>query len=446
MNRSRAVWFTLFVLFAINTVNFFDRLIIGAVGEPIRKEFELSDTSLGLLSTAFTLLYAFVGIFFGRLADTMSRKKILAGGVFVWSLLTAASGIAQNYWQIFMLRLGVGVGEASAAPAATSLISDLFPAEKRGRAMSIFMLGLPIGIALSFAVSGTVAKAYGWRAAFFVAGIPGILFAVLALFIREPERGASEAHDVGAKHREGSPYRLILTSRTMRWLIISGALHNFSLYALSSFMTPYLMRHHGLDIQNANFVSMVINGFVTLPGLLLGGFVGDAAKRWRANGAMIVVTIAVLLSAPFFYFAMQVPAGRVYPFLILMGAGFALMYFYYAIVYAAIADVTEPALRGTAMSVYFMAMYLLGGALGPFAIGAISDYFTQQAAVSAGVLNSTAAALEPFRAAGLRSAMFYVIPALSVVLAGVLYAASRNVSGEVARLGAWMRGSADGEL
>jgi len=239
---------------------------------------------------------------------------------------------------------------------------------------------------------------------------------------------------------------LILASPTMRWLIISGALHNFSLYALSSFMTPYLMRFHGLDIQNANLVAMVINGFVTLPGLLLGGFVGDAAKRWRSNGAMIVVTVAVMLSAPFFYFAMQVPAGSVYPFLILMGTGFALMYFYYAIVYSAIADVTEPALRGTAMSVYFMAMYLLGGALGPFAIGAISDFFTQQAAIASGVTEFTAIALEPFRAAGLRSAMFYVIPALSVVLAGVLFAASRSVSAEVSRLTAWMRGSADGEL
>src|SRR5688572_14576607 len=144
--RRSSAWYALIVLFAINLMNFFDRLIIGAVGEPIRREFELSDTSLGLLATAFTLLYAFVGLPLGRLADRTPRKYILAGGVFIWSLFTFASGFARSFSQIFLLRLGVGVGEASCAPAAASLISDLFPAEKRARAMSIFMLGLPIGI------------------------------------------------------------------------------------------------------------------------------------------------------------------------------------------------------------------------------------------------------------------------------------------------------------
>ncbi|MEK7855644.1 MAG: MFS transporter, partial [Acidobacteriota bacterium] len=144
--RSFAVWYALIVLFAINTMNFFDRQILGAVGEPIRKEFELSDASLGLLGTAFTLLYAFVGVPLGVLADKIGRKGILSVGVFVWSLMTAASGIAQSFWQIFALRLGVGVGEASCAPAATSLIGDLFPASWRAKALAIFMLGLPVGV------------------------------------------------------------------------------------------------------------------------------------------------------------------------------------------------------------------------------------------------------------------------------------------------------------
>jgi MFS family permease len=260
MNNKNGVWYALFVLFLINIMNFFDRLIIGAVGEPIRLEFNLSDASLGLLATAFTLLYAFVGIPFGRLADTISRKKILSAGVFAWSLLTAASGFAQSYWQLFALRLGVGVGEASCAPAAASLIGDLFPKESRGKALSIFMLGLPVGIGLSFAISGSVAKAYGWRTAFLLAGIPGILLAIAALFIREPVRGNGE----NTSKRPGSPYRRIFATPTMRWLIVSGVLHNFSLLALSSFMTPYLMRYHGLDILKANLGSMLINGVFTL--------------------------------------------------------------------------------------------------------------------------------------------------------------------------------------
>jgi predicted MFS family arabinose efflux permease len=435
--NKKAAWYALIVLFLVNTVNFFDRLIIGALGEPIRKEFALSDASLGLLSTAFTLLYAFVGIPFGRMADKYSRKNILSAGVLVWSLLTAASGFARNFWQLFALRLGVGVGEASCAPAATSLIGDMFPAEKRGRAMSIFMLGLPIGIALSFALSGTIAQAYGWRAAFFVAGVPGLLLAAAALFIREPLRGASESSDIGERRRDGSPYRLILASPTIRWLIVSGILHNFALYALSSFMTPYLMRYHGLQIREASIIAMLINGVFTLPGLLLGGFVGDAAKRWRTDGALIVVTFAVLLSAPLFYFGVSVQSGGEVAFLFYMGAAFALMYFYYAIVYSAIQDVTEPSLRGTAMSIYFLAMYLLGGALGPYVVGLMSDYFTRSAASAAGITEFSTTALEPFRAAGLQSAM-YVVPALCVVLAGVLYAASRTVKSDTEKIRKWM--------
>src|SRR5215216_3365871 len=196
-NRGRTA-FALSLLFAVNTMNFFDRQILGAVTEPIRKEWGLSDTMMGVLGTAFTLIYAAVGLPFGRLTDKTKRTRLLSGGVFVWSLLTAASGIATSYWQLFAYRLGVGVGEATCAPAATSLIGDLFPANKRAKALSTFMLGLPIGIALSFAVSGWVAHSYGWRYAFFVAGIPGLICAIAALKIHEPARGGTETHNIGS--------------------------------------------------------------------------------------------------------------------------------------------------------------------------------------------------------------------------------------------------------
>lgn len=421
MNANSRAWFALIVLFAINLVNFFDRLIIGAVAEPLRKEFLLSDTSLGLLATAFTLVYAVVGIPFGRLADKFPRKYIISAGVFVWSLLTAGSGIAQNYAQIFAIRIGVGVGEASFAPAATALIGDLFPPEKRARAMSIFMLGLPLGIALSFFVSGSVAKEYGWRAAFFVAGIPGILLAAVSFFL--PSTKADDTETATAKI--GS-FRDVLTSKVMLWIIASGAIHNFSLYALSSFITPFLMRYYGLDIRDANIAAMVINGFLTLPGLLLGGFLGDALKKRRPNGAMVLIAVTSLLSAPAFFFAVNAGKDSLILFFMAMGTGFMLMYFYYSIVYSTIQDITPPNLRGTAMSVYFMAMYILGGALGPLSIGLLSDHFTRSAAAAAGVVNFTTASLEPFKADGLRSAM-YVVPILSLLLAAVLFLAAKEL-------------------
>lgn len=437
-DSKKGVWYALIVLFAINTLNFFDRQILGAVGEPIRKEFGLSDASLGLLGTAFTLLYAFVGVPLGTLADRVGRKSILSIGVFVWSLLTAASGLAQNFWHIFALRLGIGIGEASCAPAATSLIGDLFPASWRAKALAIFMLGLPVGVALSFAVSGTIAKEYGWRAAFFVAGLPGILCAIAVLFIREPKRGAAELHNIGNQKREGSPYLLVLKSPTMRWIILSGALHNFNMYAIGAFITPFLMRYHGMDIQQANFVSMLVYGVMGAPGLLIGGFIGDAAMKKRTDGRMLIGTFAILLSVPTIYFALSVPKGGTAMFLILMGTACALMYFYYSTVYSTIQDIVEPASRGTAMAVYFLAMYVLGASLGPYGTGLLSDFFTRRAAEIAGVSDFTQAALEPFRAEGLHTAM-YIIPVLAVLLTLVLFAASRTVSKEIEAMQAWMR-------
>jgi MFS family permease len=359
----------------------------------------------------------------------------------VWSLLTVGSGLAQSFWQIFALRLGVGVGEASCAPAATSLIGDLFPASWRAKALAIFMLGLPVGVALSFAVSGTIAKSYGWRSAFFVAGIPGLLCALAVLFIREPKRGASEAHDIGEQKRSGSPYKLILASPTMRWLIISGALHNFNMYAIGAFITPYLMRYHGADIQTANFVSMIVYGVMGAPGLLIGGFIGDAVMKRRTNGRMLVGATAILLSIPFLFFALGRPSGDIATFLILMGMGCALMYFYYSTVYSTIQDIVEPGLRGTAMAVYFFAMYVLGASLGPYATGILSDFFTKRAAQATGILDFSQNALEPFRAEGLHSAM-YVIPILSLLLTLVLFAASRTVTKEIEKLQQWMREAA----
>jgi MFS family permease len=439
------VWFALWVLFAINTMNFFDRQILGAVGEAVRKEWGMSDGAMGALGTAFTLLYAFVGVPLGRLTDRTGRKWILSAGVFVWSLTTVLSGFARNFWQLFILRLGVGVGEASCAPAATSLIGDLFPASRRAKALSIFMLGLPVGVALSFAVSGTIARSYGWRPAFYVAGIPGLLCALAVLFIREPKRGASEVHKIGGLKREGSPYRLVLSIPTMRWLIISGALHNFNMYAIGSFLTPFLMRYHGADIRSANFISMVVYGLSGAPGLILGGIIGDAVMKRRDNGRLLVGSLAILCSVPFLYLALGRPGGEQAGFMILMGTGCALMYAYYSTVYSTIQDVIEPSLRGTAMALYFFAMYVLGASLGPYGTGVVSDFFTMRAAAASGVENFTQASLEPFRAAGLHTAM-YIIPALGLLLTLVLFAASRTVTKDMERLQSWMREKAEEEL
>lgn len=493
--------FALTVLFAINAMNFFDRQILGAVAEPIRREWGLSDGAMGALGTAFTLLYAAVGIPLGRLTDRATRTRILAAGVFVWSLLTVGSGLARNYWQLFAMRLGVGVGEASCAPASASLIGDLFPATRRAKALSVFMMGLPLGIALSFAVSSLIAQTHGWQWAFYVAGIPGLICTVAALFVREPRRGGTEIHNIGARRREHTPnpavqilvylaigvvlvlgvyellrlmsidaarpaaaiasivvaavyfgYRrkilevlrpflLVLSIPTMWWLIASGALHNFNMYAIGSFLSPFLMRFHGASLKNAGLISMVVYGLSGAPGLLVGGIIGDAVMKRRPNGRLLVGALFLLASVPMTFLALGVGKGNLTPFMLLMGIGVGSSYAYYSTVYSSIQDIIEPASRGTAMALYFFAMYVLGASLGPLGTGLASDYFTANAARAAGVIDLTREALEPFRADGLRLAM-YIIPVLGALLTLVLFAASRTVTRDMEKLQHWMRESA----
>jgi MFS family permease len=439
--RSKAT-FALWVLFGINLMNFFDRQILGAVGETIRNEWHLTDTALGTLGTAFTLVYAAVGLPLGRLTDRITRTWILSAGVFVWSLFTAVSGVAQSYAQLFAVRLGVGVGEATCAPAATSLIGDLFPAARRGKALAIFMLGLPLGVALSFAVSSWVTQRWGWRPSFYIAAIPGLICAGLALMVKEPRRGAAETHAISGAKREGSPYLLVLSIPTMWWVILSGALHNFNMYAVGSFLVSFLQRVHHAQPFEAGLISMLTYGLSGVPGLILGGIIGDSVMKRRSNGRLLVGGISVLMAVPLVYLALSRPAGAVVSFTVLLFIGWALMYVYYATVYSTIQDVIEPSLRGTAMALYFFAMYVLGASLGPIGMGYLSGHFTLKAAQAAGVTETTFEALRPFAPQGLHSALF-IIPVLGFLLALVLFAGSRTVTKDMDRLQRWMREAAD---
>ncbi len=431
MSDRRRTAYALTVLFAINAMNFFDRVIGGALGEPIRREWDLSDSALGAFGTAFTLLYAFVGIPLGRLSDRAPRKTILAVAVFVWSALTAVSGLTRTFWQLFATRLGVGVGEAACAPAATSLIGDLFPPQKRARAMSVFMMGLPIGIALSYLVGSFVAASYGWRAAFLVAGIPGVLAAVAALFIDEPQRGTKDLGGGQALLPVPHPWKTLLSIPTLWWLIISGALHNFNMYALGSFLSPLLMRYHGASLREAGLMTMIVYGLSGIPGLLIGGMLADRWAMRRRDGRLLIAAICTGLAAPLMWIALAQPSRATTLFIVFGALACMVMYVYYASVYATLQDVVVPSLRGTAMALYFFAMYVLGASFGPLATGMASDYFTRRAAQGAIVL-------EPFRGEGLHAAM-YLIPLLNILLALVLFAATRTVGKDMDRMKAGLQ-------
>jgi MFS family permease len=453
--RSHA-WFTLAVLFGINTMNFFDRNAPAAVQEKIRDEWQLTDTQLGWLGTAFILLYAVVGLPLGHLADVWRRKWLLAGGVALWSVLTAGGGLAWSFASLFAFRLGVGVGEAVCAPVASSLIGDLFPAERRARAMAVFMLGLPLGLGLSYSVCGRVAAHWDWRTAFFVAGLPGLLLAGAALCITDPPRGAADARPGEKRPGFAAGAGQVLRLPTFWLIIVSGALHKFNMYALGSFVASFLRRYHRVSLETAGDISGLVYGFGAF-GIFVAGWLGDRAFRRHVSGRLLVAGSALALAVPCLLLALAVPPRQVFHLTLFLLPACLLLYAYYAPVYATIQDIVEPRLRGTAMAIYFFAMYLLGAFLGPVGTGWLSDRSAAAAAAGQGVRPEYVAALAAsphagfpanlpwadlslssqkaaeFRAAGLHQAM-YVIPVICAVLAVVLFAAALTVGRDRQRL------------
>jgi MFS family permease len=432
------------VLLAINTMNFFDRQILPAVQEKFRLEWKLSDVDLGWLGTAFILLYAVVGLPLGHLADVWKRRWILALGVGLWSLLTFGSGWAWGFWSLFVLRLGVGIGEASCAPAANSLIGDLFPPERRARALAIFMLGLPLGLALSPIVSGTIAERRSWQEAFYVAGLPGLLLAIAALFIEEPERsGRAKSQESGVRNQDSLSsdsrpripdswfirIRRVLLMPTMAWIIVSGAVHNFNMYALGTFLASFIKRYHHVSVERAGQVSGLIYGFGAL-GIIVAGWLADRAFRGGSpQGRLHIAWIGVAIATPCLLLALCAPRGQLVLCAVWLLPAYMFLYTYYGTVYAAIQDIIEPSLRGTAMAVYFCAMYLLGAVFGPVAMGRLSDFCARRAAAAEGSLD----VLETHKAIGLHDAM-YLIPILNLALVAVLFAATRTVTGDYRRM------------
>ena len=417
--------FAIIILFLINILNFYDRNVAGALVEPMRREFHLDDTQVGLLGTAFTVLYAIIGVPLGRIADKWSRKKLLGGGMAIWGALTAMAAVVTTFGWLMVSRLGVGVGEAACAPTATSWIGDLVVPAKRARALALFMLGVPVGGALSYFFSGPIAQAYGWRMAMIIAAIPAFILLPMLLLLHEPERGASEAHvftDAPASMFS------VLRIPTLWWIVASGALLNFNMYAIGTFMPALLGRIHGLKVGPAGVATGVLYLVGGVAGGLAAGWVGDRVIHSRKNGRLLAAAAISLIGAPFAYFGAMQPKGALIAAVVLWTVAYGTLNSYYGLVYSSIQDIVAPAQRGATMALYFMAMYLCGASFGPLLTGRLSDHFARQAAAAAGSAKITDAA----RALGLQQAIV-VVPVLSILLALVLYMGSRTIAGDISK-------------
>jgi MFS family permease len=302
------------ILAIINLLSYLDRYIVAAVAESLKQaHLGLTDANLGSLMSGFLVVYTITAPIFGALGDRRSRPRLIALGVAIWSMATALSGFAFNYLSLLLARALVGVGEASYVTIAPSLLSDYFPMRQRGRVMAIFFCAIPVGSALGYVVGGLVDKHMGWRAAFFVAGTPGLLLAALCLLLRDPPRGAQE-QAIGVHAPRGTPrdtaletfktYRRLLRDKAYALTVLGYAAYTFAVGGLGFWMPAFLERARGMPRSEATVsfgAIVVVTGFV---GTFLGGWVGDHFAKRSGQAYLWLSAVATLAAAPLVYAAL----------------------------------------------------------------------------------------------------------------------------------------------
>jgi MFS family permease len=370
--------YVLAVMFGINFLNYMDRYLGAAVSPLIQKEFHLTDTLVGLLGTAFLLVYAVCALPFGYWADRGVRRTIVGAGVAIWSVATVLSGLTTNFAQLFATRAAVGVGEASYYPAGTSLMADYFPKETRGRAMSYWGAGTAVGIAVGFAGGGYIGQHYGWRTAFFVTAAPGLIFAFLAFTIREPLRGAVEKRGPQvAKAFDSSRQAFFDLMRipTVRWTILSQTVLFFVLAANAYWLPINLNRRFNMDVSTAGLLSGVVLVAGGLVGTLLGGWVADRRARKSQKGYLEVGIAGYLVGAVFITVALVAPL-QVGPVPVFIPAFFITVvgiYCYSGPFTAVSQNCVPPSLRASVVTMLLFVSHVFGDSHSTFDVGFLSD-------------------------------------------------------------------------
>jgi predicted MFS family arabinose efflux permease len=370
------------VLTLINLFNYIDRFLVPALFETLRRsEFALSDEQLGLLMTGFVLVYMLTSPVFGILGDRGARPRLVAAGVFVWSLATTLAGFARSFLALFLARAAVGVGEAAYGTVSPSLLADYFPRSVRGRVMAIFFAAIPVGSALGFVIGGLVDHAWGWRAAFFVAGVPGLLLAFLCLRIPDPPRGAQDdGAPAGAPSGSAlAAYGHLLRNRAYVLTVLGYAAYTFAVGGMASWMPSFLARVRGVPQAQATvqFGAIVIaTGFV---GTFAGGWLGDALLRRTRSAYLWLSGLATLAAAPLAWVVFLDPRPAVY--LPAVVAAELLLFASTGPINSVILNVVRPAERATAVALSILSIHLLGDVPSPWLIGRISDATSLERAV-----------------------------------------------------------------
>lgn len=376
----RGVRTTLWILLIVYIFNFIDRQIVNILAEPIARDLDLSDTQIGLMTgLAFALFYTALGLPIARYADrpTTNRPRLIAIALATWSAMTALCGLAANFVQLLLARIGVGVGEAGCTPPAHSLISDLVPKEKRSSALAFYALGIPIGTLLGMLIGGLLADWVGWRRAFLVVGLPGVAMALVVVWLlKDPRQSASAplAPSAGTPQPELSMFaamRALMRSRAFVLLIAAGSAAAFLSYGKTTWTTIFFQRTHGLTPGEVGFWFGIVNGAGGIAGTVLGGWLADRYGAIARRHVLTAPAIGMAVAAPIAFLAYQAAGWQMA--LVLLAVPTLLNSLYYGPTYSSAQGLVPLRARAVAAATVLFFQNLIGLGLGPLFFGMLSD-------------------------------------------------------------------------
>lgn len=371
--RRDAPWLALTVLTAISTVGFIDRIVMNVLAVPIKAEFRLSDTQVGLLTgLSFSILNASLGIVVARYAERGRRLSLVALGTLLWSLATAACGLVTTFVQLLLARIGVGVGEAVGLPAAQSVIADYFPPERRASAMSVLLLAPPVGAFIGSAGGGWVAQEWGWHAAFYVASLPGLVLAALAWWlVAEPPRGRHDAEASAAVPSIGEVLRRLLGLRSARQLLLGSTLASMTGFGLNAFLIFVFVRKFGLPLAQAALWSGLIGSLPGAIAVIAGGRIADRLGARNPAAYVAVPGIALVIGGAIYL--VGITRGDFTTLLALLFVGALFQYAYLGVTFGVFANLLHSRMRATGTALLNLVYGLVGQGLGTLLVGALSD-------------------------------------------------------------------------
>jgi len=363
------------MLTLVYVFNFVDRQLLVILQESIKKELNLSDTQLGMLSGfTFAIFYVTLGIPIARFADKNNRRNTVAASLALWSMMTALSGLVKNFFQLLLARIGVGVGEAGGSPPAHAMISDYFPPEKRSTALSIYSTGIYFGILVGFVMGGYLNQQLGWRSAFFAVGIPGILFSLIFYAtVKEPRRGATDvkANSVTEKHSFFKVVKKLFSTRTFVYLALGSSLHVFCIYGLINWTGSFLTRLHNMNSAETGIVLGLVFGIGGAIGSFAGGFLTDHFGKSDKTLYLKIPAYAIILSAS------SAGGGLFFQnnFLSIafLGLCASLQSTYLGPSIAVAHNLVPASMRSLTSAIFFLMINLVGLGFGPLVVGMISD-------------------------------------------------------------------------